>query len=156
MKRRPPEPPFHPSSFRLHPFLILRLYEAVVAVLSLVEDAQTVCVRVAEDYELVAVVGQRHHGLFGRHRLNLVAAGGDDAGLPAVGPVAVIGGRLRGGRGGVVGRDGGHRRRGLPAIDYLLTELERLLLYLVYAARERLIHVGVGVPGGERVLAPVK
>src|SRR3954471_9836030 len=129
-----------PSSFILHPssFLMLRLYEAVVAVLSLVEDAQPVRVGVAEDDELVAVVGERHHGLLGRHRLNLVAARVDDARLPALGPVAVTGGRTCCGRGRVVGRDRGHRRRRLPALDYLLAELERLLLYLVYAARERL------------------
>src|SRR5215212_7687893 len=96
------------SSFILPPssFLMLRLYEAVVAVLPLVEDAQPVGVGVAEDYELVAVVGERHHGLLGRHRLNLVAARGDDARRAAVGPVAVRGGRNVGGRGGVVGRDG--------------------------------------------------
>src|SRR6201986_5573356 len=87
-----------PSSFQ-----ILRLYEAVVAVLSLVEDAQPVGVRVAEDDELVAVVGERHRGLLGRHRLNLVAARVGDARRPAVGRVAVRG-RIGGGRGRVVGR----------------------------------------------------
>jgi hypothetical protein len=70
-------------------------------------------------------------------------------------PGPVVGRSGRCGRLGV-GRDRRERGRALLALDHLLLELERLLLYLVDAARERLIHIGVRVLGGERVLAPVQ
>src|SRR5215204_1968511 len=127
------------------------LDEPVVAVLALVEHAQAVGVGVAEDDELVAVLGERHDGLLRRHRLHLVAARRDDA------PRAALRFRvLRRGRPRLVRRDGRERDGVLLTLDDLFLELEGLLLDLVDAPRERLIHVGVGVFGRERVLAPVE
>src|SRR5205085_1520886 len=98
-----------------------RLYEAVVAVLALVEDAQARGVGVAEDDELVRVLRERHRRLLSRHGFHAVAARGDDA---RRGRRHVLRARRRA---RLVGRDSGERRGALLALDYFLLELDGLL-----------------------------
>src|SRR5438105_10593399 len=111
-----------------------RLDEAVVAVLALVEHAQARGVGVAEDDELVRVLRESHRRLLRRHGFDAVAARGDDARLLR----RVFG---RGGARRRLRREGGERGCALLALDYFLLELDGLLLDLVNAARQGLVHV---------------